>query len=114
MFLLPLFFAPKKKRGRKVSFASFLCAREKEGKIVYFVKGERTFGFAELTHVRKNPNIFGPTVLFCSIQTNEMQAFLCFAATKFGFSLTYSHFGYAESTSANYVFLFHFNFAAEY
>ena len=48
----------------------------------------RTFGFAELTSVRKNPNIFGPTVLFCSIQTNEMQAFLCFAATKFGFSLT--------------------------
>ena len=48
----------------------------------------RTFGFAELTSVRKNPNRFGPTVLFFSIQTNEMQAFLCFAASKFGFSLT--------------------------
>ena len=70
-----------------VSFASFLCAREKEGKIVYFVKGERTFGYAELTpvnyvflchdsairvntmalavpSVRKNPNEFGPSVLF--------------------------------------------------
>jgi hypothetical protein len=31
MFLLPLFFAPKKRRGREVSF---LCAREKEGKKV--------------------------------------------------------------------------------
>ena len=45
----------------------------------------RTFGYTELTHVRKNPNIFGPSVLFFSIQTNEIQAFLCIRCSKIWF-----------------------------
>jgi hypothetical protein len=39
MFLLDLFFAPKK-RGNEVSFVSFLCAKEKRNEVSFQRKEE--------------------------------------------------------------------------